>query len=223
VTRSRHRTQLRASALALGIWMLASGALRAQRSVPTIGPFVVDVQGTALSFPRDEALANSRNLQTTEMPGFGIGGHLGAHVYPFRWRALTLGLGGHLTLARARHVPSTANGQAGFGRSVTERFVSLAPQVSFNFGTGDGWSYLSGGLGGSVWQIVPDGQDPIPADEERLKTIDYGGGARWFTNRHVAFSFDARFYAINPGTPAFGFPGSPRTTLFIIGAGISVK
>ena len=36
----------------------------------------------------------------------------------------------------------------------------------------------------------------------RLKTINYGGGARWFAKAHVAFSFDVRFYAINPG-PAF--------------------
>ncbi len=190
---------------------------------PPIGPFVVDLQGTALSFPTDAPLADSRNLQTTEMPRFGIGGNIGVHVYPFRWRAVTLGLGGRLTLTRAGHTPAAPAGQVPFGRSVTERFVSLAPQLSFNFGSGDGWSYLSGGLGRSVWQIVPDGQGTIPADEERLKTIDYGGGARWFMTPHLAFSVDARFYAINPGTPAFGFPGSPRTRLFIAGAGISVK
>jgi hypothetical protein len=32
-----------------------------------------------------------------------------------------------------------------------------------------------------------------------------------------------RFYAIDPGTPVSPNPGSPRTTLTIIGAGISVK
>ena len=40
----------------------------------------------------------------------------------------------------------------------------------------------------------------MAADEEPLKTINYGGGARWFTKTHLAFSFDVRFYAINPGT-----------------------
>ena len=40
---------------------------------------------------------------------------------------------------------------------------------------------------------------------------------------HLAFSFDVRFYAINPGTEYIGLPGSPRTTLTIIGAGVSVK
>ena len=42
-----------------------------------------------------------------------------------------------------------------------------------------------------------------PPDDEPLNTINYGGGARWFIKPHVAFSFDVRFYAINPGL-AFG-------------------
>ena len=67
------------------------------------------------------------------------------------------------------------------------------------------------------------GQENAPADDEPLKTINYGGGARWFAKKHLAFSFDVRFYAIDPGTPYFGFPGSPRATLLIIGAGVSVK
>ena len=42
--------------------------------------------------------------------------------------------------------------------------------------------------------------------------------------RHLAFSFDVRFNAINPGTPFFaGALGSPRTTLLVIGAGVSVR
>jgi hypothetical protein len=47
---------------------------------------------------------------------------------------------------------------------------------------------------------------------------------------HLAFSFDVRLYAVSPGTPEPGFffnggpaPGSPRTKLMIIGAGVSVK
>jgi len=108
---------------------------------------------------------------------------------------------------------------------VTERFTSIAPQLSFNFGTGDGWSYLSGGISTSRWSVVPDGAASLPADDEALKTINYGGGARWFAKPHLAFSFDVRFYAINPGT-SNGSPsgaGSPRTTMAIVGAGISVK
>jgi hypothetical protein len=70
---------------------------------------------------------------------------------------------------------------------------------------------------------VPEGAVPGPADQERLKTVNYGGGARWFTKRRLAFTFDVRFYAIDPGTPQRGRAGSPRTTMLIVGAGISVK
>ena len=148
---------------------------------------------------------------------------MGAHVYFLKWRAVTFGLGGEVTFGRAHSTPSTAAGQTTVLLPVTERFLSAAPQLSFNFGTGHGWSYLSGGIGKSVWSIHPDGEEPGEADLEPLKTINYGGGARWFAKQHLAFSFDIRFYAIDPGTPQFALPGTPRTTLMIIGAGISVK
>ena len=70
-----------------------------------------------------------------------------------------------------------------------------------------------------------------PPNSDPLKTINYGGGARWFIKPHVAFSFDVRFYAINPGTAGTAliqgvltpFDGTPRTALLIIGAGLSLK
>ena len=110
-----------------------------------------------------------------------------------------------------------------FFSSECEIATAIAPQLSFNFGSSTGWSYLSAGIGGARWSIVPDGALPTLADEERLKTINYGGGARWFARKHLAFTFDVRFYAINPGTPQFGLPGSPRTRLLVVGAGASVR
>jgi hypothetical protein len=95
--------------------------------------------------------------------------------------------------------------------------------LSLNFGTGHGWSYISGGIGQSTWSIVPAAQEPFPSDSDRMRTVNYGGGARWFAKEHLAFSFDVRFYQIDPGTPYFGNPGSPRSVLVIIGAGVSVK
>ena len=57
-----------------------------------------------------------------------------------------------------------------------ERLANIAPQLSFNFGDdGDGWSYLSGGIGTSQWSVVRDGSDPLAPDLERLKTINYEG------------------------------------------------
>lgn len=202
---------------------LASGrVLRAQEPPPRIPFLVVDLHGTFTRFPVDPDLGASRSLADGELPGAALGGDVGLHFYPLRWRAITFGLGANVAYSRAHHVPAAVNGATTL-RPVTERFVSAAPQVSLNFGSGTGWSYLSGGLGQSVWQIIPDGADPLDADQERLKTINYGGGARWFMKKHLAFSFDVRFYAINPGAPSVDLPGSPRTRLLVIGAGASVK
>src|SRR5438034_920497 len=49
------------------------------------------------------------------------------------------------------------------------------------------------------------------------------GAHLYFIRWHLAFSFDVRFYALNPGTPSAGYPASPRTTFLSIGAGISLK
>jgi hypothetical protein len=200
---------------------LAARPARAQDPPPRIPFFVIDLHGTVPRFPSDDqALADSRGMALAELPGSGLGVQVGLHLYPLRWRAVTFGLGGELTAGRSRQAPDAG---VEFVRPSEERFVSIAPQVSFNFGTGHGWSYISGGMGQSMWSIVPEGQEGFPPDSERLKTINYGGGARWFMKAHIAFSFDVRFYAINPGTEYIGFPGSPRTTLTVIGAGISVK
>jgi hypothetical protein len=194
----------------------------AQDPPPRIGPFVVDVHGTVPRFGEDPELAASRGLALGELPGSGLGVHTAAHVYVYTWRVLTIGLGGSFTFARS-HQGSKPLSNVEVGRAVTERFTHVAPELSFNFGSGNGWSYISGGIGPGVWSVAPDGQPKLPGDSERLQTINYGGGARWFAKPHLAFSFDVRYYAINPGTPFGALPGSPRKTLLILGAGISVK
>jgi len=194
----------------------------AQDPIPRIGPFAIDVHGTVPRFPNNKQLIDSRDLLTQEMPGAGLGVHVSANVYVYTWKAVTFGLGGDAAFARAHSGPQPISANE-IGRPVTERFMHVAPELSFNFGTGKGWSYLSGGIGRSTWFIVPDGVQSLPADHEGLETINYGGGARWFLNDHLAFSVDARFYAIYPGTPDGLRPGSPRTTLLIVGAGVSLK
>jgi hypothetical protein len=201
--------------------LLAASSSEAQEPPPRIGPFVVDLHGTFVRFPDEPQLAASRGISQAELPGGNFGIDAGLHVYPLRWKAITFGIGGQVTAARSHAQPDPSLGAG--ARAVTERFVSAAPQVSFNFTGKNGWSYLSGGIGLSQWSIVPDGAEPLDADTERLKTINYGGGARWFIRPHIAFSFDIRVYAINPGTPTILYPASPRTTMLIVGAGVSLK
>jgi len=191
----------------------------AQEPPPRIGPLVIDVRGTVPRFEQSDQLAASRGLVPGELPRTGLGVDAGAHFYIFKWKAVTFGLGGQVTLARAHASPAESTGL----RPVTERFASITPQLSLNFGSGNGWSYLSAGIGGAKWKIVPDGAQDGPADQERLRTVNYGGGARWFIKRHLAFNVDVRFHQVDPGTPTLGLPGSPRTTFMIFGGGISVK
>ena len=203
------------------IALFAANRALAQDPAPRIGPYVVDLHATVPRFPQDLQLAQSRAMTLAELPGSGLGVLVGVHVYPLRWRAVTFGVGGEFATGRARQTPAAIQTLV---RPATERLTTITPQLSFNFGTGNGWSYISGGLGRSTWAVTPQGQEGFAADSEQLKTISYGGGARWFMKRHLAFSFDARFYAINPGTPfVAGALGSPRTTLIVIGAGVSVR
>jgi hypothetical protein len=193
----------------------------AQDPPPRIGPFVVDVRGVLPWLPQEQALAESRGIDVRELPGRGLGLDAGAHVYLLRWKTITFGLGGQMLLAHAQSSPQSPPGEQ--LQSVTERLLSVAAELSLNFGSGDGWSYISGGIGQTTWSIVPDGSDEGPADQEGLYTVNYGAGARWFARPHLAFTVDVRWWGIDPGTPTLGRPGSPRTTLLVIGAGVALK
>jgi hypothetical protein len=200
----------------------------AQDPPPRIGPFVVDLHASLPRFPNDVLqLAESRGFDTTAvLPGRGFGLQVGAHFYVLRVKVISFGLGAEFATVQASQKPVTSStGSTGSTVPATEEhFSTFAPELSFNFGNGHGWSYLSGGLGTSTWALVATGQPKGPADEERLQTLNYGAGARWFAKSHLAFSLDLRVYVISPGTPFIaGKLGSPRMSLFVIGAGISVK
>lgn len=217
---------MRFAAVAFTI-LFATPAL-AQDPAPKIGPFVVDVHGTVPRFPsEDTQFAESRGVTVAELPGAGFGLQLGAHVYVLRVKAITFGLGAELSAGRSHQTPdasaATATSRGSAVRASEERFSTISPQLSFNFGSGTGWSYLSGGIGYANWALVADNHEGSLANSENLRTINYGGGARWFAKPHLAFSFDVRFYALSPGTAYADGVAGPRTTLLVIGAGISLK
>lgn len=195
---------------------------RAQDPPPRIGPIVVDVHGSVPKFGAESDLALSRGLVEPQLPGTGLGIDVAAHVYVYRWRAITVGLGGRVMAARGHTGSSVGDGLAPLS-GVTERLLVAAPELSLNFGTGDGWSYLSGGLGPGVWEVVADGAQATAADRERLRFVHYGAGARWFVRRHLAFAVDVRFYQNDPGAPTPNRPGTPRSSNVVIGAGVSVR
>lgn len=175
-------------------------------------------------FGDDQELAKSRLLLQQQMPGFGFGFTAGGHVYLPKAMGIVFGVGGELFMARSHAAaPEIIPVTPLSFRGVTETFQTMSPQISMNFGNGNGWSYLSVGFGRSTWSILPEDVPPRPLDEESIRTINYGGGGRWFFRKRVGFSLDVRVYEIDNGSASDGIPGSPRTLLLVIAAGISVK
>jgi hypothetical protein len=211
----------RTIALAILLALGAAAPASAQDQPPRLPFIVVDLHGAFTSFPSSQALVDSRGLtDLTQLPSGSLGGDVALHLYPLRWRAVTFGIGGRVMGARGHQAAPATGGEAPL-TPVTEQFLTAAPELSFNFGSGNGWSYISGGIGRSIWQVVPDGAMRQDVDEERRQTSNYGGGARWFMKKHLAFSFDVRVYGVKAGT--VGLLPAPRANLLVIAAGASIK
>jgi hypothetical protein len=209
------------SALSVAAMLFVNERAFAQEPPAPIPRIVLDLHGIIPVFPNDNAqLAASRDLVVGELPGAGLGGRVGVHLYLFKWKVITVGVGGEVFAARSTNTPP--DGTQGLV-AVTERLTSADGQVSLNFGSAHGWSYLSGGVGRSQWAIIPSGQPSTSADAETLPTTNYGGGAHWSIKRHLGFSLDVRLYEIQPGSATIAAPASPRTRLLVFGAGIFLK
>ena len=188
-----------------------------------IGRFAVDVRGTFPKFKQDPNVATGIGVTPANLPGRAFGLVAGAHWYPAHIGPMTLGVGGELMMAGRSHTLEAATTTTpAAGPTVDSHVSAVSPQVSFNFGKRQGWSYISGGIGWS--SFTAERQDaPLPAQDSRSKTINYGGGARWFSKKHVALSVDLRFYAINPQEPTITRPGFPRMTLMAFSVGAAFK
>jgi hypothetical protein len=215
-------TRLRRSILtAFVLAALPITALAQDAQPDPIGRFVADVRASIPRFPSDGSIATALGVTEENLPGRGLGLSAGVHLYPLRMGKTTLGLGGELLVARAKRTldPIVEGGQP--GPTVSAQFSSLAPQVSINFGSRRGWSYLSVGFGFAMF-TEQDDAEPV-ASGDRVKTINYGGGARWFAKEHLAFTFDLRFHRYDPQPAATGRPSYPGGRMTVLSAGISLK
>ncbi len=202
----------------------ASGA-RAQ-DVPLedkpIGRFVADVRGAFPKFKQDPNIASGINVQSTNLPARALGFVVGAHFYPARLGPVTFGLGGEMMVAqRNRTLPPAEEGGTP-GPTVHSRMSSVTPQFSFNFGKRQGWSYISGGIGRTAFTAERT-DAPLPPQSGRSQTFNYGGGARWFSKKHIAFSVDFRFYAIAAQEKTATRPAFSRMTLTAFSVGAAFK
>jgi hypothetical protein len=206
--------------------MLVCASVAAAQDVPLedqpIGRFVLDARAAFPKFKQDPNVARGIGVTALNLPARALGLVVGAHWYPARMGPMTLGLGGELMMAaRNRTLPAAAEGGVA-GPTVHSEISSVTPQISFNFGKRQGWSYISGGLGATAF--TAERQDaPLPPQEARTRTYNYGGGARWFTNKRVAVAVDLRFYAINAQPQAGLRPAFSRMTLVVVSAGAAFK
>jgi hypothetical protein len=187
-----------------------------------IGKFAIDVRGAIPVYPAESSVSDPRGLPSSQLPGWGLGVDVGAHAYPVRWKAITFGFGASLLWTRRTRTQPTEDGATEpSGPDVTTKLRAFSPQVSFNFGKRNGFSYMSGGLGSSTLSISRSDEADEPG--EATTTINYGGGGRWFTNDHVGFTFDIRFYAMDPQEPTGNTAGHPRLTVVVFTAGVSFR
>jgi hypothetical protein len=187
----------------LAVWLALAGVLlgsRVDAQSLTPGPpgpyFVVDVRGATSGIP------TSIGLYPTvpdggQVPSRGFGYDVGAHVYLFNLGGARVGLGANVIGVRGTALDADA----------TMRLV--APQLSFNFGSSDGWSYLSFGAGTARVDAEETGSS---------SAINAGGGARWFIKRHLGVGFDVRLHRIAADGDIMG-----RSTSFSASVGLSVK
>lgn len=213
----------RITSCVLGCLALAAPAA-AQQTEP-LPTFAADLRGIFARHKVEPDIAKGLEVEKTNLPvrSFGVVG--GAHVYPLRGRKVSLGLGGNIVFARgSRTLDTEAAGVATptKGPTVRRHFTAFSPEISLNFGHRNGWSYISGGLFGRSKLYLDLADKPASAPPYR-QTLNYGGGARWFTTEHLAFSVDFRWYSVAEQPGATGVVFQPRTTLLVLSGGLSIK
>jgi hypothetical protein len=203
---------------------LAHAALAAAQVAPPgpPGPFVIDLRGVTLGVPEDAAFYPELPAGTI-VPARGFGGEVGGHVYVGQLGAARIGVGASLLRMRATSSPAepaASSTSVPPPRTIPDVIVTttmLAPQVSLNFGSARGWSYVGGGYGTAQVHVVTRGIPTVPDEEQdsgRVAALNVGAGARWFRSPHLAVGFDIRWYLVR---------ATPGATLIAASVGISLK
>jgi len=221
----------RGAALMAAFLMAASPAFAQVGGPPQPpGPFVVDLRGATMAVPEDPSFQPPAPSGTL-FPTRGFGGEVAAHVYVANVLGGRLGLGASALRIYASTSPPDAPDPAP-GTTPPERTIPdirstmtiLAPQVSLNFGSRDGWSYVSAGYGTASLRMETGGlADEVVRESGRLPAINVGGGARWFRSDHLAFAFDIRVHIVGAQSRAVPEVSTPRTTLMAASVGISLR
>lgn len=192
---------MRRAALALLAGALLVAPAAAQGPRPP-GPWVIDFRGATSGLPNDTAFFPGIPVETI-VPARGFGFEAGGHVYLLTLGPSRLGVGASYVRVR------------GTAPEIVTSLSALAPQVSLNFGTANGWSYLSAGLG-RAWIETALERDTgtVRTESAGLNAQNFGGGARWLLTSHIGVGFDVRFFRVS---------GPPRTTLVAAAVGVCLR
>jgi hypothetical protein len=194
----------RAGAAAAALASILSAApASAQGPAQPPGPYVVDLRLATSGVPDITTLVPLP--AGSALPTRGRGFDAGVHVYAGRLGPARLGVGATLLNVRARDVSAEVD------------LRSLGPQLSFNFGTREGWSYLSAGGGVSEVIVKTVGAASVRRETGRVLTIDAGAGARWFLTGRVGVGFDLRFRRLSSAD------AMPSSMVFGASVGIAVR
>jgi hypothetical protein len=236
----------RAAILALVLLGAATSSVTAQTVASARpdrpGPYVIDIRGSTIGAPQSPAFYPDLPAGTI-IPTRAFGFDIGAHVYLFQLGPARIGIGADLFRLRGSASPpdpeesrsGTPSAPPALPESPDTRssFNAIAPQISFNFGGSDGWSYISVGLGRAQVTTERSVFDDGLAETRKSGSVanqNFGGGARWFRSDHLAFTFDLRFHLLSPGVgqPIPGetdelTTGTPRTKVVSASVGISLR
>jgi hypothetical protein len=195
--------------------LLAASGAAAQSVLPgPPGPYVFDLRGVTMGVPQAFGFYPGIPPDTL-VPARGFGIEAGGYLFLGRIGPARIGAGASVVQVRGTSAGDVA---------ITARIV--APQVSFNFGTARGWSYLSGGVGvGQLRGHAPAGAGVEAASRGSgpILAVNAGGGARWFVAPRLAFSVDLRLHRVGARGPDGGAPGTPATVLGSASVGLSFK
>ncbi len=198
------------------------------QNIEPVPLFVADIRGVTAALPTATGWT-PEVLTGTEVPSRGLGVDVGAHVFVLRGRNMALGAGATLLIARSSTStviePTAQVPNPPTLPDVATRMTVLSPQVSINFGRRLGWSYISAGLGrAKVSSTATLGSASIPnVVDDWTRTLNYGGGVRWFVNDHLGVGFDVRWQQLAAKEDPTTLATAPRDTRFVLGIGISVR
>jgi hypothetical protein len=196
--------------------MLAAGDAGAQSVVPgPPGPYVFDVRATTIGVTQAFGFYPAVPADIL-VPSRGFGVEAGGHVYVRSLGSARLGVGATYLQVR---------GTVGDEVSVTVRTVT--PQVSVNFGTSRGWSYLSGGIGLAQvrGRYAPEAREGEALDRGSgaFAAVNAGGGARWFIRPRLAITFDLRVHRLGARSGNDVAPPTPASVHGSAAAGLSFR